>query len=201
MLGDGTCVTNYDASDDQVEDCAEANACTLIADDTNCADTEFLRGDTVCRTAIQLVSDGGGIVGSGTSGRIAKFTGAGNSIDDSQIFEDGDNEIGIGTTLPDYKLHVVGTVNATDFGCLGGNCISGGDIFEGGLNCTQITGSATLCDGLDDDSQNFGEIGSGIATSKNFEVGTGSTLNTTNGRFILPTSAPANPQKGDIWIV
>ncbi|HBX51893.1 MAG: hypothetical protein A2275_02460 [Bacteroidetes bacterium RIFOXYA12_FULL_35_11] len=49
-----------------------------------------------------------GITGSGTSNYIPKFSGS-TSISTSQIFDDG-NYVGIGTTSPSDKLHVVGRI-------------------------------------------------------------------------------------------
>ncbi|MBT9167488.1 MAG: hypothetical protein DDT19_00826 [Syntrophomonadaceae bacterium] len=59
---------------------------------------------------------GGGIGGSGTLSRVARFTAA-TTIGDSVIFDDG-TRIGVGTTLPSSRLHVVGvaTVGATGGG-------------------------------------------------------------------------------------
>ena len=51
---------------------------------------------------------GSGVVGPGTTNRIAKFTGS-TTIGDSQIFDNGTN-IGIGTVLPGDKLEVSGNI-------------------------------------------------------------------------------------------
>src|SRR5207247_2504412 len=51
--------------------------------------------------------------GSGTPGRISKFT-TNTTIGDSAIFESAGN-IGVGTTTPSVKLDVTGPVKATSF--------------------------------------------------------------------------------------
>ncbi len=54
----------------------------------------------------------GGIGGSGTANYIPRFTGS-SSIDNSVVYQSGDN-VGIGTTSPDAKLHVNGLIKITD---------------------------------------------------------------------------------------
>lgn len=55
-----------------------------------------------------------GVDGSGTLNYLSKWTPDGNTIGNSQIFDNGTN-IGIGTTSPTYKLDVTGTgINTTD---------------------------------------------------------------------------------------
>ncbi|MFY8248087.1 MAG: hypothetical protein ACOVJ5_00100 [Gloeomargaritales cyanobacterium] len=65
------------------------------------------------RTGAQVLSDIGGqaaltnpITGTGTTNYVSKFTGA-TTLGNSQIFDNGTN-VGIGTTTPGAKLHVVG---------------------------------------------------------------------------------------------
>ena len=54
----------------------------------------------------------GGIGGGGTTNYIPKFT-ASSSIGDSVIYQSGDN-LGIGTTSPDARLHVNGLIKISD---------------------------------------------------------------------------------------
>lgn len=57
-------------------------------------------------TGDQTLAGLGGIGGSGTTNYISKFT-SGTALGNSQIFDNGTN-VGIGTTSPSEKLHVVG---------------------------------------------------------------------------------------------
>jgi hypothetical protein len=54
-----------------------------------------------------------GIDGSGTLNYVAKFTPDGDTIGNSQIFDNGTN-VGIGTSSVDERLHVEGSVNNDD---------------------------------------------------------------------------------------
>ncbi len=57
---------------------------------------------------------GGGIGGSGTANYLPKFTGA-TALGNSAIYETTSGNIGIGTTAPSQKLHVLGTVRMNGF--------------------------------------------------------------------------------------
>ena len=71
-----------------------------------------------------------GITGSGTAGRIVKFTGT-DTVDDSIIYESVGGDVGIGTTDPNAKLEVAGMVHST----------SGGFKFpDGSVQDTALTG-------------------------------------------------------------
>ena len=59
-------------------------------------------GNVLCGT------DNAGMTGSGTTNYIPKFTGS-TTLGNSQIYDDGTN-VGIGTTSPSEKLHVVGNL-------------------------------------------------------------------------------------------
>jgi len=79
-------------------------SCTAL--ETNSA------GDLVCGTDD---TGGGGVTGSGTGNRIAKFTATGSNIGDSAVYESGGN-IGIGTTSPTQKLDVRTTSGTAIYG-------------------------------------------------------------------------------------
>ena len=78
---------------------------------------KFLVSDTGIikyRTGAQLLSDIGGqglltnpVTGTGTTNYLPKFTGS-TTIGNSQIFDNGTN-VGIGTTSPGQRLHVIDT--------------------------------------------------------------------------------------------
>ena len=94
------------------------------------------------RTGTEVLSDIGAqssltnpITGSGTTNYISKFTGA-NSLGDSLIYDDGTN-VGIGTTLPTEKLHVLG------------NGLIEGDLNVGTVK-TQSTNRTLTVTGYDD---------------------------------------------------
>jgi hypothetical protein len=68
------------------------------------------------RTGSQVLSDIGGqasltnpVTGTGTLNFVSKFTSTGSTLGNSLIFDNGTN-VGIGTTSPSEKLHVVGSV-------------------------------------------------------------------------------------------
>ena len=63
-----------------------------------------------------------GVSGSGTSGKLAKFTGA-TSIGNSVITETTGGNIGIGVSSPTKKFEVSGGVKATEF-CIGTYCFT-----------------------------------------------------------------------------
>ncbi|MBC8488242.1 MAG: hypothetical protein H8D45_19615 [Bacteroidetes bacterium] len=71
-----------------------------------------------------------GIDGSGTSNYIPKFTGT-QQIGNSEIYEDGNNNIGIGTTVPQEKLDVSGKLSMGDNIRLNDNWLSGDGDNEG----------------------------------------------------------------------
>jgi len=50
---------------------------------------------------------GGGVLGTGTTNFVTKWTPDGSTIGDSQIFDDGSN-VGVGTISPSQKLHIDG---------------------------------------------------------------------------------------------
>jgi hypothetical protein len=98
-------------------------ASAAAAQDTNaktlCADGEYLRGEaaTTCRTAAQIVTDGGGLasesdpqVGANTLNMLSKWNGS--ALVTSALYENSGN-VGIGTTSPGNKLDVNGSA---DFG-------------------------------------------------------------------------------------
>jgi hypothetical protein len=71
----------------------------------------YLRGDGtnfVASSIQQSDLPSGSVSGSGTTGRIAKYTGA-STLGDSLLFE-GASGVGIGTTSPSASLHVNGTL-------------------------------------------------------------------------------------------
>jgi hypothetical protein len=61
---------------------------------------------TVCLNTGNCAGSGAGIGGSGTTNFVAKFTGQ-YTLANSVLYDDGTN-VGIGTTAPSTKLHVVG---------------------------------------------------------------------------------------------
>lgn len=54
------------------------------------------------------------VTGTGTTNRLTKFTGL-NTVGDSQIFDNGTN-VGIGTTTPNAKLHILGITQISEGG-------------------------------------------------------------------------------------
>jgi len=82
-------------------------------------------GDTL--TCIEVSGSGGGVSGSGTANRIAKFisssilgnSGINDSSDDIAITIDANENVGIGTTSPTVKLDVNGTVKYSGWEDLG----------------------------------------------------------------------------------
>lgn len=53
------------------------------------------------------------VKGTGTLNKLAKFTENGNVIGNSQIYDNG-SAVGIGTNIPNEKLHVIGNVKISD---------------------------------------------------------------------------------------
>jgi hypothetical protein len=56
---------------------------------------------------------GSGVSGSGTDQYVPRFNGTG-AVENSAIYSNDSNNVGLGTTSVDYKLHVVGIVAAQD---------------------------------------------------------------------------------------
>jgi len=79
--------------------------------------------------------------------------GAGWAASGNYVYNDtAAAKVGIGTATPQQKLDVIGTVNATDYLCTGGSdCIGATEINATDLasECSSITGSAGLCDSVD----------------------------------------------------
>jgi len=84
--------------------------------------------------------------------------GAGWAASGNYVYNDtAAAKVGIGTATPQQKLDVIGTVNATDYICTGGSdCIDATEINSTSLasECSTITGSAGLCDSLDNTCSN-----------------------------------------------
>jgi len=86
----------------------------------------------------------GGIIGSGTSNYIAKFTGP-NTVGDSIIYE-STGSIGLGTMVPTEKLHVNGTVKATAFSGSGWNLrdLNANNVVSGTLSDKHLSANVSL---------------------------------------------------------
>jgi hypothetical protein len=86
-----------------------STASTLAADGSNCAAGSYPLGVDAGGNVqnCTVVSGGGGMGGAGTVNYVSKFT-AGAAIGDSIIYDNGTN-VGIGTTNPEAKLHVMTT--------------------------------------------------------------------------------------------
>ncbi|MFH2141605.1 MAG: hypothetical protein ABIJ97_04225 [Bacteroidota bacterium] len=56
---------------------------------------------------VQVLTTANGVVGSGTLNYVPKWTPNGNTLGNSQIFDNGTN-VGVGTAAPSQKLHVAG---------------------------------------------------------------------------------------------
>jgi hypothetical protein len=80
----------------------------------NCTGTgSVLKTDANGRIVCATIT--GGMTGSGTGNYIPKWTGAGTLGNTaSPIYEDGSNNIGIGTTSPNEKLHIVDATGKTE---------------------------------------------------------------------------------------
>jgi len=65
----------------------------------------------------------GTVTGSGTQNYVSKFTSTGSVIGNSSIFDDGTN-VGIGTTSPSEKLHVIGNIQSSNGALIGNQFIS-----------------------------------------------------------------------------
>ena len=86
-----------------------------------------LTSDTMGNASWQIPS---GIGGSGTGGRLSKFT-ASATVGDSVVVEDGSGNVGVGTASPTAKLDVAGTARVTGTLTLGGHVNLAGDIYRG----------------------------------------------------------------------
>jgi hypothetical protein len=103
---------------------------------------------TACTAAQKLYFSGTSLAcGTDDTGTASGWTVSGNYVYNNTAAA----MVGIGTAVPADKLSVVGTVNATDFECSAGNCIGAAEIDSSDLasECSTITGSAGLCDSLD----------------------------------------------------
>jgi hypothetical protein len=115
------------------------------------------------------------VVGSGTPGRITRWTGSsgsGSSIGDSSIFEDKFGNIGIGTDSPVTKLTVRGSIQAADSILASGGTLTGAnqsfilDVTNTFLNGSGIRGaggpnSAGISGVGGEGSDGTGVVGSG----------------------------------------
>jgi hypothetical protein len=83
---------------------------TLTANRTYNLPNSSATTDTVClQTLGNCAGSGGGIVGSGVAGQAAFFTGTGTISGDNGFFWDNTNKrLGIGTTTPESRFHIIG---------------------------------------------------------------------------------------------
>lgn len=152
------------------------------------------------RTGAEVLSDIGGqaaltnpVTGTGTTNYVPKFTGA-TSLENSQIFDNGTN-VGIGTTSPSSKLHVIGKC-IFDIGAAGSGDVLVVDKGSGGNIAFNINGIY---------SGQIGAVGSGdlyIASKSTYpaivvkdggNVGIGTTA--PNEKLTVSGKIYANPQQ------
>jgi len=112
----------------------------------------------------QTLSGGGGLSGTGTANYLPKFTGA-SSLGNSTVFETGGN-IGVGTTSPSAKLHVVSTSS----------------------QALAVDGASPMYIGLYEGGTYRGYIGS-YAGNQNEDVDFGTGSGNTTGKVHLVTDA------------
>jgi hypothetical protein len=108
------------------------------------------------------ISGSGGISGSGTAGYISKFTGS-TAIGNSGIYNDGSNNIGIGTTSPNAQFHVNGGGSGSVLGYATNALITQSDSYSWGLAIQNATAGSNygLLNFVGDDGVTFIASGSG----------------------------------------
>lgn len=125
---------------------------------------------------------GVGTVQPGVEGFMAIYTSNSTTVNDSALLYDNGTNIGIGSTVPQSKLDVVGTVTATAFsgpltGAVTGNASTATALAANGGNCAagsaplgvDASGAAESCTDYEEDLSNS----AGLAGALSDEVGTG----------------------------
>lgn len=124
-------------------------------------------GDVDYRTGAELLSDIGGVGGSGTTNYVTKFTdGAAGTIGNSQIIDNGTN-VGVGGA-PSYNLHVIGsgTVRARVTSSTGAATLDIEGIGGTSVLAQQSTGALDIYTGAGD-LMTLNRNGGGIVTYGN----------------------------------
>jgi hypothetical protein len=131
---------------------------------------------------------GGGITGSGSSGQVTFWTDATSVGGDNNLFWDNLNKrLGIGTTIPQTSLHVIGNITA--------------DTFLGTINAANVSSGQFGANTGGGNYSFLGNVGIGTTTPRAKLEVVGGPIRATGGLIIeTRTSDPASPVPGQIWL-